>query len=86
MKSTLAGNASAIAILVFNNEAGGVSSGTYGSPVPSAGRYVPGAMISQADGLALIENLKTGVFTVNFTIDAKLENRTSYVQGLVCLF
>ena len=77
MKSVLASNASAIGILVYNNQEGGVVSGTYLSVVPETGRYAPGAMISQADGLSLVESLKVGGITVSFTVDAKAENRTS---------
>ena len=65
-------------MLVFNNNGTeGAIAGTYLSPVPSTGHYVPGAMISKADGLALVEGLKAGDVTVSFNVDSKAENRTT---------
>lgn len=76
MKSILADNASAIGIIVFSNKPG-IAQGTYLSPVPSKGRYAPGAMISQADGLALVEKLKVENITASLTVDSTAENRTT---------
>lgn len=77
LKSVLAGKAGASAILIYNNVPGSVNGGTYGSPVRELGPYVPGVMISQADGLALGEDLKAGPVSLIFNVKAVLENRTT---------
>ncbi|RPB21343.1 Zn-dependent exopeptidase [Terfezia boudieri ATCC MYA-4762] len=78
LKSVLAGKAGAQGILIYNNVPGIANGGTYGSPVRELGPYVPGAMISQADGLTLVADLKAGPVTATFNVEALSENRTTF--------
>ena len=76
LKSVLAADAGALAMIVFEyaEPLAANYSYTYLDPVPISGRYVPGAMISRTDGLALFNDLSV---IVSLTVDTTLENRTS---------
>jgi len=73
----LAGKAGARGILIYNNVPGVVTGGTYIQRVRDLGPYVPGVMISQADGLTLVADLKASPVTVTMNIKSVLENRTT---------
>ena len=73
----LAGKAGAKAIIIYDNVNGTVAGGTYGSPVRDLGPYVPGAMITKADGLRLKADVNAGKVLATLIIDAIVENRTT---------
>jgi carboxypeptidase Q len=73
-KATLAGAASAAAVIVYNNAAGSLA-GTLGG-VSNA--YAPIGGISQADGEVLVNAAASGVVTLALEIDSQVENRTTF--------
>jgi len=77
LKSVLAGKAGAHGIIIYNNAPGTADGGTFGSPVRELGPYVPGAMITQTDGLALVAELNAGPVTAILNVQAVSENRTT---------
>ncbi|KAF8416440.1 hypothetical protein EV426DRAFT_421870 [Tirmania nivea] len=79
LKSVLAGKAGAQAIIIYDNVPGDASGGgTYGSPVRELGPYVPGAIISQADGLTLVADVNAGGVAATLKIDSVFEKRTTF--------
>ena len=73
-KATLAQAAGAVGLIVYNNEAGELS-GTLGEPF---GEYAPSLGISQEDSEPILAALEEGDVTVDFEVDAVLEERVSY--------
>ncbi|KAI5779935.1 hypothetical protein DFH27DRAFT_585122 [Peziza echinospora] len=78
LKSVLAGKAGATGIIIYNNAPGTISGGTFGAPVRPEGPYVPGAMITQEDGQALLADVAAGPVLVELVVDSVLENRTTH--------
>lgn len=73
-KSALALAAKAAGLVVYNNEAGELS-GTLGEPF---GDYAPSVGISLEDGEAIVAALAAGEVTIDFQVDAIIENRVNY--------
>lgn len=73
-KSTSAKSAGAAGLIVYNNEPG-MLSGTFGSPF---GEYAPAVGISQEDGQRIVALLEEGEVTVDFDLDALVEERVNY--------
>lgn len=73
-KATLALAAGAVGLIVYNNEPGELS-GTLGEPF---GDYPPTLGISQEDSEPILAALEEGEVTVDFEVDAVLEERVSY--------
>ena len=73
-KATLALAAEAVGAIIYNNEPGELS-GTLGEPY---GEYAPGVGISQEDSEPILAALEEGEVTVDFDVDALLEDRVSY--------
>ena len=73
-KSVGAKAAGAAGVIVYNNQ-NGTLSGTLGDPF---GEYAPIVGISQADGEALIASLEAGEVTVDFQVDATVEDRVNF--------
>jgi carboxypeptidase Q len=76
-KSVLAAAANAAAAIVYNNE-GGALSGTLGGVNSELGPYAGIAGISSADGEALLTAAQKAAVTVDFKIDSRIENRTTF--------
>ncbi|KAJ5198978.1 Peptidase M28 [Penicillium cf. griseofulvum] len=73
-KALMGGAAKAAAVLVYNNEEGGVS-GTLGGPSDD---YSPIAGISDVDGKTILDAAAKGAVTLDLMIDGKIENRTTF--------
>jgi Zn-dependent M28 family amino/carboxypeptidase len=73
-KSALAAAAGAAGLIVYNNEAGELS-GTLGEPF---GEYAASLGVSLEDGEAIVAALAAGEVTVDFNVDAVIENRVNY--------
>lgn len=73
-KSAGALAAGAAGVIVYNNVEGALS-GTLGAPF---GEYAPIVGISQADGQALITALEAGELSVDFKVDAIVEDRVNF--------
>ncbi|KAH7160375.1 hypothetical protein B0J13DRAFT_670965 [Dactylonectria estremocensis] len=73
-KSINAKAAGAVGVIVYNNVPGSLA-GTLGS---AFGAYAPIAGISQEDSVAILAALAAGEVTVDFDIDAVVENRVNY--------
>lgn len=73
-KSKAAKAAGASAAVLYNN-ADGELNGTLGGPGTD---YAPTTGITQADGKALLEQLKAGPVTMTFVLDKVIENRKTF--------
>ena len=73
-KSILAKAAGAVGVIIYNNEPGDLS-GTLGEP---DGDYTPSLGITQEASEAILAALEEGDVTVDFNVDAVLEDRVSY--------
>ncbi|KAF5019403.1 hypothetical protein F66182_8603 [Fusarium sp. NRRL 66182] len=73
-KSSNAKAAGAAGAIVYNNVPGELS-GTLGEPF---GEFAPIVGISQEDGQAILAKLEAGEVTVDFDVDATVENRVTY--------
>ncbi|KAJ5836685.1 hypothetical protein N7447_002711 [Penicillium robsamsonii] len=76
-KSVMGAAAKAAAVLIYNNEAGPVS-GTLGGVTSDLGPYAAIAGISDVDGKTLIDAAAKGPVTVDYKLDSKAENRTTF--------
>lgn len=79
IKSARAGNAKAVATIIYNNAPGDVS-GTLGSPGPiPEGSFVPVAGLSQEDGNALAARLAAGEkVTADMKLEGVVEDRVTH--------
>lgn len=73
-KSVAARAAGAIGIIIFNNVPGSLS-GTLGEPFLD---YAPTVGISQEDSVPILEALEAGDVTVEFEVDATVEERLTF--------
>lgn len=73
-KATLAKAAGAVGVIIYNNEEGELS-GTLGEPF---GEYAPSLGISLEDSEPILAALEEGEVTVDFVVDAVIEERVSY--------
>lgn len=76
-KSVLAAAAGVEAAIVYNNGDGPLS-GTLGSAANELGEYAPILGISRADGLGLLEQMRTATLKVHVYINSLKENRITY--------
>ncbi|CAI6093440.1 hypothetical protein V2G26_017547 [Clonostachys chloroleuca] len=73
-KSVAAKAAGAAGLVIYNNVPGSLA-GTLGSPFLD---YAPVVSISQEDSVPILEALGAGEVTVDFKVDAVVENRVNY--------
>lgn len=73
-KATLAKAAGAVGVIIYNNEAGELS-GTLGEPF---GEYAASLGISLEDSEPILAALEEGDVTVDFEVDAVIEERITY--------
>jgi carboxypeptidase Q len=77
LKTALAGSAGAAGIVIYNNVPG-TFAGTLGSASRLEGPYAPAVGIPQSNGQALLALLNSTTIIGDLTVNAILENRTTY--------